>query len=82
MGRLSIGNLVRIKIVSSGFNENFESGWFINRQFSSLFIDNFENWFVDNIFTKISEDYFEIGWFINNLFTQQFIEGFEDVSWN
>ena len=61
MIRLNIGCLV--KIIPSGFIENFESNWFVNNNFMQLFVDSFEiGWFVNNNFSLLFQENFEGVW--------------------
>ena len=84
MGRLNIGNLVRVTVLPYEFADDFETGWFVSNPFTSIFTESFETgWFTDNPFiTLLFTDNFENGWFIDNAFTNLlFTEDFEDGGW-
>ena len=60
------------------YTEDFETGWFIDNTFVSLFTEDLEtNWFTQNLFIQLFSDDLESNWFINNTFNLLFTETFE-----
>jgi len=60
--RLNIGQIISAKLTR--FTEDFESGWFTSRDYTSVYTEDFESgWFTSRDYTSVyTEDFEDGGW--------------------